>query len=100
MPRHPHQENPPWHAPPQGHGRPQGACPEHQGGGPASANRRHRGHGPCFRGAAAAGLRDILNWKTIPARVVNVTSIVAGEYAENEVRKNFTIRTAGHRQDP
>jgi hypothetical protein len=34
--------------------------------------------------------RDILKRKTIPARVVNVSSILAGEYHENEVRKNFT----------
>lgn len=34
--------------------------------------------------------RDILGWEEIPARIVNVSSIVAGEYAENEVRKNFT----------
>lgn len=35
-------------------------------------------------------VRDILKGKTIPARIVNVTSIIAGEYAENEVRKDFT----------
>ncbi len=35
-------------------------------------------------------VRDILGWPTIPARVVRVSSILAGEYAENEVRKNFT----------
>ena len=34
--------------------------------------------------------RDILNRKTIPTRIVNVRSILDGEYAENEVRKNFT----------
>ena len=34
--------------------------------------------------------RDILKRKTIPARIVDVTSILAGEYAENEVRKDFT----------
>ncbi len=32
----------------------------------------------------------MLGWNTIPARIVDVPSIVAGEYAENEVRKNFT----------
>lgn len=34
--------------------------------------------------------RDILGWKEIPARVVNVTSILDGEHDENEVRKDFT----------
>jgi ParB-like chromosome segregation protein Spo0J len=34
--------------------------------------------------------RDILKHKTILARVVDVTSILAGEYHENEVRKEFT----------
>lgn len=34
--------------------------------------------------------RDILGWTEIPARVVNVTSIVDGEHDENEVRKDFT----------
>jgi ParB family chromosome partitioning protein len=32
----------------------------------------------------------ILGWTTVPARIVDVPSIVAGEYAENEVRKGFT----------
>ena len=35
-------------------------------------------------------VRDILKKKTILARIVDVTSILAGEYAENEVRKDFT----------
>jgi ParB/RepB/Spo0J family partition protein len=35
--------------------------------------------------------RDILRWQTIPARVVHVSRIVAGEYAENEIRKDFTV---------
>lgn len=35
-------------------------------------------------------MRDILRWKTIPVIVLRVSSIVAGEYAENEVRKDFT----------
>lgn len=34
--------------------------------------------------------KDILKSKTILARVVDVTSIIAGEYAENEIRKDFT----------
>jgi hypothetical protein len=33
---------------------------------------------------------QMLGWTTIAARIVDVPSIVAGEYAENEVRKNFT----------
>jgi ParB-like nuclease domain len=35
-------------------------------------------------------VRDVLKKKTILARVVDVTSILAGEYHENEVRKDFT----------
>jgi DNA modification methylase len=35
-------------------------------------------------------VRDILKKKTITARIVDVTSIIAGEYAENEIRKDFT----------
>lgn len=35
--------------------------------------------------------RDILGWDEIEARVVNVTSIVAGEFAENDIRKDFTV---------
>jgi ParB family chromosome partitioning protein len=34
--------------------------------------------------------RDILGWEEIDIRVVSVTSIVEGECAENEMRKNFT----------
>jgi len=34
--------------------------------------------------------RDILKKPTILARIVDVTSILAGEYAENEIRKDFT----------
>lgn len=34
--------------------------------------------------------RDILKKQTILARIVDVTSILAGEYAENEIRKDFT----------
>ena len=34
---------------------------------------------------------EVLKWKTIPARIVSVSSIVAGEYAENEMRKDFTV---------
>jgi|DewCreStandDraft_4_1066084.scaffolds.fasta_scaffold112554_1 ParB family chromosome partitioning protein len=34
--------------------------------------------------------RDILGWKTIPVIVIEVPSIVEGEYAENEIRKDFT----------
>lgn len=35
-------------------------------------------------------VRGILKRATIPARIVRVSSIVAGEYAENEMRKDFT----------
>jgi hypothetical protein len=35
-------------------------------------------------------VRDFLHRKTILARIVDVSSILAGEYAENEVRKDFT----------
>jgi ParB-like chromosome segregation protein Spo0J len=35
-------------------------------------------------------VRDILKKKSILARIVDVTSILAGEYHENEVRKDFT----------
>jgi len=34
--------------------------------------------------------KDILKRKTVLARIVDVTSIIQGEYAENEVRKDFT----------
>ena len=34
--------------------------------------------------------KDILGWKEIPCAVVDVDRIVDGEYAENEVRKDFT----------
>jgi ParB family chromosome partitioning protein len=34
--------------------------------------------------------RDILKKKTILARIVDVSSILAGEYHENEIRKDFT----------
>ena len=34
--------------------------------------------------------QDVLRRGTIPARVVHVRSITAGEYAENELRKDFT----------
>jgi len=35
-------------------------------------------------------MRDILGWKTIPVIVLEVSSLVEGEYAENEIRKDFT----------
>lgn len=35
-------------------------------------------------------MRDILGWKTVPVIVLEVSSIVEGEYAENEIRKDFT----------
>lgn len=33
---------------------------------------------------------DILKWETIPCVIFNLDSILAGEYAENEFRKQFT----------
>jgi hypothetical protein len=33
--------------------------------------------------------RDRLGWRTIPARIIPVTSIAQGEFAENMVRKDF-----------
>lgn len=35
-------------------------------------------------------VRDVLKQPTIAARIVRVSSILAGEFAENEVRKDFT----------
>lgn len=32
-----------------------------------------------------------LGWDTVPASIVDISSIVAGEYAENELRKDFTL---------
>jgi ParB-like chromosome segregation protein Spo0J len=34
--------------------------------------------------------RDVLGRKTIETRIVDVSSIIAGEFAENEMRKDFT----------
>lgn len=36
-------------------------------------------------------VQEVLRRGTIPARVVRVRSITAGEYAENEIRKDFTL---------
>lgn len=36
-------------------------------------------------------VRDILGWAEIPARIIDVPSIVEGEYAENEIRKDFSL---------
>lgn len=35
--------------------------------------------------------RDLLGWKEITAVIVDLDSIVSGEYAENEIRKDFTL---------
>jgi ParB-like chromosome segregation protein Spo0J len=35
-------------------------------------------------------VRDILKKRTILARIVSVSSILAGEYHENEIRKDYT----------
>ena len=51
-------------------------------------------------------VKDILKRKTILARIVDVSSIVAGEFTENEIRKDFTpservaIATAIEKQMP
>lgn len=37
-----------------------------------------------------AACRDILGWEAIEAQVVNVTSLVEGEFHENEMREDFT----------
>ena len=34
--------------------------------------------------------RDLLGWTEIPARIVNISSIVEGEIHENQIRKDFT----------
>ena len=34
--------------------------------------------------------RDLLGWTEIPARIVNLRSIAAGELHENQIRKDFT----------
>jgi DNA modification methylase/ParB-like chromosome segregation protein Spo0J len=36
-------------------------------------------------------VRDILGWETIPVLVINIDSMLHGQYAENEHRKDFTI---------
>lgn len=38
-----------------------------------------------------AACRDILGWSEIEVRVVDIERIVIGEFAENEVRKDFTV---------
>lgn len=43
-----------------------------------------------FGGRRLAACYTVLGWTHIEARFVDVSSIVAGEYAENEVRKDFT----------
>ena len=35
--------------------------------------------------------RDVLGWKTIPARIVDVPSILSGMLTENVMRKDFTV---------
>src|SRR5262245_26565844 len=36
-------------------------------------------------------IRDILQWKMIPVRIVRLGALLLGEYHENELRKDFTI---------
>lgn len=47
-------------------------------------------HRLVFGGRRLAACREILNWTEIDAIVVDVPSIVDGEFAENEFRKSFT----------
>jgi hypothetical protein len=35
-------------------------------------------------------LRDVLDWERIPCAILKIDSLLAGEYAENELRKQFT----------
>ena len=35
-------------------------------------------------------MRDILRWTSIPVTVLELPDVVEGEYAENEIRKDFT----------
>ena len=35
--------------------------------------------------------RDILGWETIPAKVVDVQSVLHGQFAENLIRKQYTV---------
>ena len=35
--------------------------------------------------------RDILGWTCIPMRIIKIDRIIDGEFAENEVRKDFTV---------
>ena len=44
-----------------------------------------------FGARRLAAVRDNLGWTEIDTRVVNVSSIVAGEFAENVIRKQFTV---------
>jgi hypothetical protein len=44
--------------------------------------------------------RDLLGWTEIPARVVNLRSIVEGECHENGVRKDFTPSESNGRSMP
>ena len=33
---------------------------------------------------------QLLGWDEIPTRIVNIPDVISGEYAENEIRKDFT----------
>lgn len=44
-----------------------------------------------FRMRRLLAVRDILGWDRIEARNVNVSSIAASEYTENEIRKDLTL---------
>ncbi len=47
-------------------------------------------HRLIFAGGRLRACRDILEWRDIPCAVLDIDSLVAGEYAENEFRKDFT----------
>lgn len=36
-------------------------------------------------------VRDVLGWETVPALIIDIASMLHGQYAENEHRKDFTI---------
>lgn len=52
-----------------------------------------RDNGIVFGERRLRACRDVLGWDTIPARVVDVTSILAGEVAANSTRKDGVHQT-------
>jgi len=53
-------------------------------------------HNLIFGGRRLEACAEILKWKSIPCAILRMKSLLAGQYAENEFRKNFTVseRTA------